>query len=94
MAYRIELSQRVAKSIRKLDRPLQKVLIQKLQQIQINPRSAYQLTGEFKGLWSFHFTHKGTAYRIIYRIIEKDVLVLIVLVSSRESAYDKLRRIT
>jgi len=92
VAHRVELSQRVAKAIKKLDKSLQKILTGKLEEIQKNPYAAYQLTGDFKGLWSFHFSQKGTEYRIIYRIFEKEVLVLIILISSRESVYKKLRR--
>ena len=49
--------------------------------------------GPLKGIRSYHFEHERTQYRIAYRIVEDRNQIEIVLVKSRESFYQTLRRI-
>ncbi len=57
-----------------------------------DPYKAYKLGYVFKGLRSYHFNYKGTSYRIVYEVFEEDGLVVINMIGSRESFYEKLRR--
>ncbi len=60
--------------------------------IRENPFQGHQLGYVFKGLRSYHLTHKGKSYRIVYEVFEEDSLIVISMIGSRESFYEKLRR--
>lgn len=57
-----------------------------------NPFQAHELGYVFKGLRSYHLTHKGKSYRIVYEVFEEDGLIVINMIGSRESFYEKLKR--
>lgn len=48
---------------------------------------------QWKGIRSCHFEYVNTEYRIAYRIVENENRIEIVLVKTRESFYQTLRRI-
>jgi len=60
--------------------------------IKKDPHQADPLRYAFKGLYSYHFRHVGTSYRIIYEIYEEENLIIILLIGSRENFYERLRR--
>jgi addiction module RelE/StbE family toxin len=60
--------------------------------IRENPFQGYELGYVFKGLRSYHLNHKGKSYRIVYEVFKEDELVVINMIGSRESFYEKLRR--
>ncbi len=83
----------VARDIKKLPGEVSKEVEEiHFKRIRQNPFQAYELGYSFKGLRSYHFSHKGTAYRIVYELFEEDRLVVIIMISTRETFYEKLRR--
>lgn len=66
---------------------------QELRTLAHEPYQHEELSGPLRGIRSYHFTHEGTQYRIAYRIVEEKKQIEIVLVKSRESFYQTLRRI-
>jgi len=60
--------------------------------IRENPFQSDELGYGFKGLRSYHFNHKGTSYRIVYEIFEDDGMIVVIMIGTRESFYEKLRR--
>jgi len=60
--------------------------------IRENPFQSQELGYGFKGLRSYHFSLKGTSYRIIYEVFEKDELIVVVMIGTRESFYERLKR--
>ncbi len=60
--------------------------------IRENPFQSQELGYGFKGLRSYHFSLKGSSYRIIYEVFEKDELIVVVMTGTRETFYDKLKR--
>lgn len=93
MVYRVELAQRAQRSIKRLDKPLQKIFRNKIGEISEDPHTAEPLTQDLKGWWSFHFIYRRVDYRIIYRIYGKEKLVLVGLAGSRENIYKELKKI-
>lgn len=91
--YTLRFHSAVAKDIRKLDPPvvtqLREVHFAKIKQ---NPRQAETLSHDLKGLWSYHFSYKGTSYRIVYEIYPKDRVVLVIMIGPREGFYEALQR--
>lgn len=88
MVWKIKLTKEVAKTIRKLDKPVAKRILQFLHSRVSNlddPRNigealAGSQLGEF---WKYHVGD----YRIICRIEDKEVYILVVQLGHRKSVY-------
>jgi len=78
---------------KRFDPPLKQKVRQEVGTLADEPHRYQELKGPLKGIRSYHFEHKKTQYRIAYRIIEDRNQIEIVLVKSRESFYQVLRRI-
>ena len=90
--YSIKAVNPVKKDIKKLPVLIQNLIREKyLSQIKDSPYNADSLHGEFSALKSFHFKSFGTDYRIIYQIIEKEKIVRLLMIGSRENLYKKLK---
>ena len=91
--YTIRFATAVRSDVRKLDNELQKIIKEEhLTRIEQEPFKAAPLLHEFRGLWSYHFAHKGTQYRVIYEVYPEPKTVLVVMIASREKLYEALRR--
>ena len=83
--YRIEIATAVKGDIRKLGKQLQKIIKEKhFANIEREPFNALPLSYEFKGLWSYHFSHEGTQYRVIYEVYPNDRIILVIMIGARE----------
>jgi len=91
--YTARFATAVKSDVRKLDRQLRRIIREKhLTSVETDPFRAAQLLYEFRGLWSYHFNHKGTQYRIIYEVHPEEHIVLVIMIGSRERLYEALRR--
>lgn len=91
--YEIRASSAVKKDLRRLDRSVrEKIREEHLLKVEADPYIAEPLHYDLKGLWSYHFSHRGVQYRIIYEIHEEQKLVVLIMIASRERIYDRLRR--
>ena len=72
---------------------LQEKVRQEVGKLAKAPHRYTELKGPLKGIRSYHFEHEKTQYRIAYQVIEERKQIEIVLVKSRESFYQALRRI-
>jgi addiction module toxin, RelE/StbE family len=91
--YTTRFATAVKRDIHKLDKQLQRIIKDKhLANIEKDPYKAAPLLYEFKGLWSYHFNYKGAQYRVIYEIYSEEQLVLVIMIGSRETLYETLRR--
>jgi addiction module RelE/StbE family toxin len=79
---------------KKFDPPLQQRIKEEAKRLSEDPHRYEELRGPLKGIRSYHFNYTKTQYRIAYRILEDKKEIEIVLVKSRESFYQTLRRIT
>ncbi|MEE4359842.1 MAG: type II toxin-antitoxin system mRNA interferase toxin, RelE/StbE family [Desulfococcaceae bacterium] len=91
--FEIKTVKAVKKDMKKLSHEvLQEIKKIHFRNIRENPLKSQELGYGFKGLYSYHFSLKGTSYRIIYEIFERDELIVVVMIGTRESFYDKLKR--
>ena len=91
--YTVKFATALRSDVRKLDKQLQRIIREEhLTSIERDPFKAAPLLYEFRGLWSYHFNHKGTQYRIIYEVYPEEQIVLVIMVRSRERLYEALRR--
>ncbi len=91
--YTIKASSAVKKDLKRLDKKLQEE-IEKVHfpSIEQDPFKAYPLSHQFKGLWSYHISYKGSQYRIVYEIRSEEKVVLVIMIGPRGEFYEALRR--
>jgi len=93
MAYEIRASSAVRKDLKRLGKALQEAIRREhFPKIKEDPFQGYALHGELRGLRSYHFNYRGTAYRIVYEILEEEKIVLVLMIAKREGFYQALRR--
>jgi len=90
MSYQIALSPAAQRDLKKLPPQVRRAVFNKhLPKIASAPQAAGEpLHGKLKGLLSYHFGHRPQ-YRILYGI-EKEKIVLVVFVGTRENAYGEI----
>lgn len=92
-SFQIKTIKAVRKDIKRLSHEVVKEIETiHFKNIRENPFQAQELGYGFQGLSSYHFSMKGTSYRIIYEVFEKDELVVVIMIGKRESFYEKLKR--
>ena len=90
MTYRIEIRPHAQRYLARLPRNLRTVIADHIDALAQNPRPVWgkRLGGDLKGRWSFRVGD----YRVVYRI-EDDVLVVLVLhIGPRGRAYEDAAR--
>lgn len=81
--YKVHISSKARKEIKKISHPHQKAIILSLIEIKENPLLGKPLTRELTGRFSF----RVGVYRIIYTINKKDKTVSILSVGHRATIY-------
>jgi len=92
-SYQVVMAPSAHRRYKKFDPLLKQKVRQEVGTLAEEPHRYEELKGPLKGIRSYHFEHEKTQYRIAYRIIEDRNQIEIVLVRSRESFYQALRRI-
>ena len=85
MVYEVELSKAAARQIRKLDRQIQIRILNRLDNLKDDPRpaGAIQLQGTTEVLYRI----REGAFRVIYIVEDKKLLVLVLRVAHRSEVY-------
>ena len=90
--YQIRLLPKAVKYIKKIK---EKVLIQKLKdaiiKIQTNPYIGEAKKGDLNGIYGFDVFYHNINYEISYKIYEKECIIVIILVGTRENFYEELK---
>jgi mRNA-degrading endonuclease RelE of RelBE toxin-antitoxin system len=92
--YQVFMAPSAHRRFKKFDPPLQQRIKEEAKRLSEDPHRYEELRGPLRGIRSYHFNYTKTQYRIAYRILEDKKEIEIVLVKSRESFYQTLRRIT
>jgi mRNA interferase RelE/StbE len=87
VAYQVVVEDGAARAIRKLGRGVQRQVVAKLERLGENPRP--QGSKKLEGTEDLHRVRVGD-YRIVYRIEEEVLLVLVVRVAHRSDVYRRL----
>lgn len=90
--YEIIIPNSVKRDIKKLDKPVQRETLNLLKSIAENPYQGEGLTGNYYNLFKLRYFSSGVHLRIIYRIMEQEMQVLVLLVGTRENIYKVLKR--
>ena len=89
--YKIFYVTAVKKDIKALSNKVRLLIDDNLLVLAKNPFAGKFLHGEFKGYFSYSFSSQGTEYRIIYQVLKNELIVLIIMIGSRENLYRRLR---
>ena len=92
--YQVFMAPSAHRRFKKFDPPLQQRIKEEAKRLSEDPHRYEELKGPLRGIRSYHFEYTKTQYRIAYRILEDKKEIEVVLVKSRESFYQTLRRIT
>ena len=92
--YQVFMAPSAHRRFKKFDPPLQQRIKEEAKRLSEDPHRYEELRGPLRGIRSYHFNYTKTQYRIAYRILEDKKEIEIVLMKSRESFYQTLRRIT
>ena len=87
--YELSFEPAAEKSLLKLEAALQKRILSACHSLQTNPkpRGSIKLQGEFD-----HWRIRVGDYRVVYTVIESEVVVVVLTVDHRRQVYKKLRR--
>ena len=82
--FEVRLETPAKRFLKKLDKPSQSRIIQKLKDLESNAELGKPLTGRLSGLWSLRIGD----YRALYQIRHNEVLILVLRIGHRKNAYD------
>jgi len=81
--YTIILEKEAEKFLYKIDRTLVERITKRLHELEVNPELGKPLVGKLSGLWSLRIGD----YRAIYKIKNKELIVLILKLGHRKNIY-------
>lgn len=89
MSYGFSFANSCRKDFKKISRDAQEFIRFKILPIILNdPHSGNKLQGqEFKGLLKFGIKYKRVDYRIVYKIDDSEIIVIFIMIASRENFY-------
>lgn len=84
--YKVVYLDQVEKDLRKLNKSTSKKILTRIETyLAADPkRLGKPLKGEFQGYWRYRWGD----YRVVYKISEREVLILILRISSRKDVYE------
>jgi mRNA interferase RelE/StbE len=83
LRYSIQIKSSALKAIRKLDAPVRRRIVERVDSLAENPTAGTRLKGEFEGLWR---VREGD-YHIVYELRRQEVTVLVLRVAHRRVVY-------
>jgi mRNA interferase RelE/StbE len=87
--YRILFTKEAKKNIEKLDPSIAKIVGKAIESLARTPVKGKPLAYDLAGLRSL----RTSDYRIIYRIKEKELLIIVIAVGPRKEIYEKLKEL-
>ena len=91
--FQVHITPSARKEAKKLAKQAREFVVEASKTLEQNPYAGERLTGSLHMLYSFHFSAGGVQYWMAYHVDEKQKLVIVHLVQSRENFYKKLKRI-
>ena len=83
MSFRIALTVESEEFIRKCDKATRNRILKSIRKLEDEPESGEPLTSILKGLWSLRIGD----YRAIYRIKNKDLIVVVIRIGHRKNVH-------
>ncbi|MEW5900001.1 MAG: type II toxin-antitoxin system RelE/ParE family toxin [Acidobacteriota bacterium] len=87
--YTILFTREAKRSVDKLDPSIRKIIRKAIESLALNPAKGKPLAYDLAGLHSL----RTSDYRIIYRIRQKALLIIVIAVGHRREIYKKLKEL-
>ncbi|MDP2929814.1 MAG: type II toxin-antitoxin system RelE/ParE family toxin [Candidatus Omnitrophota bacterium] len=86
MAYKVVYLDQVEQDLKKLNKSIIKKILARIETyLASDPKELGKpLKGEFQGYWRYRWGD----YRVIYKISEREILILVLRISHRKDVYD------
>jgi len=81
--YKINLDKDATKFLKKLKRGEKELIIRKIEKLRQNPFLGKRLSGNLYGYWSLRFDK----FKVIYKILENQLIIIIVEIGHRKEIY-------
>jgi len=88
-AFAILFTRQAKRQVEKLDPSFRKIVARAIKSLAANPVKGKPLAYDLAGLYSL----RTSDYRIIYRIKEKELLIIVVAVGHRREIYKNLKKL-
>lgn len=85
--YTVKYTAEAKKRIERLDVSVKRVIQKAIESLSLNPYRGKPLSYELAGL----FALRTSDYRIIYRIKERELIIVVITVGHRREIYNKLK---
>ena len=87
--YTVLFTREAKRNVEKLDPSIRRIVRRAIESLAVNPAKGKPLAYELAGLHSF----RTSDYRIIYRIREKQLIIIVIAVGHRREIYKKLKEL-
>ena len=84
--YKVVYLDQIEEDLKKLEKSsIKKILVRIETHLAVNPKELGKpLKGEFQGYWRYRWGD----YRVIYKISEQEILIIVLRISHRKDVYD------
>jgi mRNA interferase RelE/StbE len=82
--YEIIFREPAKRFLKKLQKNIQKEILDKIEKLRDDPRIGKPLAGNLSGLWRLRYDK----YRIIYQIKDEELVVFVLNIGHRKNIYD------
>jgi len=87
--YTILYAKEAKKNIEKLDPSIRRIIRKAIESLAANPAKGKPLAYDLAGLHSL----RTSDYRVIYRIKEKELIIIVIAVGHRKEIYKRLKKL-
>jgi mRNA interferase RelE/StbE len=87
--YGVLFTREAKRNVEKLDPSIRKIITKAIESLAVNPGKGKPLAYDLAGLHSL----RTSDYRIIYRIREKELFIIVIAVGHRKEIYEKLKEL-
>jgi len=87
--YNVFFTREAKRNVEKMDASIRRIIKKAIQSLAVNPAKGKPLAYDLAGLHSL----RTSDYRIIYRVKEKQLIIVVIAVGHRKEIYKKLKEL-
>jgi mRNA interferase RelE/StbE len=87
--YNVFFTREAKRNVKKMDASIRRIIKKAIQSLAVNPAKGKPLAYDLAGLHSL----RTSDYRIIYRVKEKQLIIIVIAVGHRKEIYKKLKEL-
>lgn len=92
--YKAEASKSFEKDLKKIPKEVVKEIVDRwIPYLQENPHRGERMHGKsLRAFWKLPFRFKRNDYRLVYQIYEREIVIVLLAIGSRENFYKRIER--